>query len=277
MPRLEEIIETEQDAASERFNDVASKWDQQPSTVSATDAMSVTIKEMKWYSCIKKEKGNRIRAMDFGCGTGLLTYKILDPDVFHEIVGVDVAEGMINTFERKIKASKLNRDDDIKMSAICKDLSKIDLERINSIVGSKLDPKEDKDNKGFDLVYTLLAFHHIETPEKLLNEILKGKYLNPGGRIVVMDYENDKTKQIFHPVHLKVGQHYEHDGFSEAEVYNWFERGNNDDSKRKWNLETLEITKVPYLAPVDPDFLDLVPKRKAETYNLLVATCCTVA
>ena len=41
--------------------------------------------------------------MDFGCGTGLLVSKIIDPDIFNEIVGVDVADGMIEVFQEKIK------------------------------------------------------------------------------------------------------------------------------------------------------------------------------
>ena len=40
-----------------------------------------------------------------------------------------------------------------------------------------------------------------------------------------MDYEHEPEKQIFHPVHLIKGEHYEHDGFVEKEVRNWFEKG----------------------------------------------------
>ena len=131
-------------------------------------------------------------------------------------------------------------------------------------------------SKGFDILYTLLAFHHIKNPEQMLNEVLKEKFLNNGGRIIVMDYEYDDTKQIFHPAHLKVGEHYEHDGFSEGEVRGWFEKSNECNCKVRWDLATFEVTKVPFLAPVDPDFLDLIPKVNEETYNIIIATCCTV-
>ena len=127
---------------------------------------------------------------------------------------------------------------------------------------------------GFDVLYTLLAFHHIKDPEKMMNDVIKNKYLNHGGRIIVMDYEHDDTKQVFHPVHIKIGEHYEHDGFSKAQLREWFEKGNKS-STLKWDLDTLEIFKVPFLFPVDPDDCNLVPKRIEETYNIIVATCCT--
>ena len=90
----------EKDAASDRFNDEASKWDQRPTIVSVTEAISTAIKKMNWYTSTKEGKSNRVRAMDFGCGTGFLTYQILDPNVFQEVVGVDVADGMIDAFRK---------------------------------------------------------------------------------------------------------------------------------------------------------------------------------
>ena len=95
--------EDENNAASERFNDEASKWDQRPTIISVTEAVSTAMKKMNWYTSTKLGKTNRMRAMDFGCGTGFLSYKILDPEVFQELVGVDVAEGMINVFNQKIR------------------------------------------------------------------------------------------------------------------------------------------------------------------------------
>ena len=96
-------VDGENDAASERFNDEAAKWDKRPTIISVTEAVSTAIKKMKWYKSTKEGKSDRIRAMDFGCGTGFLTYNILDPEVFQEVVGVDVAEGMIEAFRQKIR------------------------------------------------------------------------------------------------------------------------------------------------------------------------------
>ena len=106
LPRDNEVAESETDAASGRFNDLASKWDQRPSTISVTNAVSAAIQKMKWYVTIKGGMAPRVRAMDFGCGTGLLTHNILDTDVFYEVVGVDVADEMIKAFQQKIKGNQ---------------------------------------------------------------------------------------------------------------------------------------------------------------------------
>ena len=126
------------DLASERFNDVAAQWDQKPSTVSCTNKMSESIKEMKWYQEIKQDKKKLLRAMDFGCGTGLLASKIMDSDIFSEIVGVDVAEGMIGVFQEKIRRKKF---EGIKTSAICMDLRLLQYIRneISAVEGLFLD------------------------------------------------------------------------------------------------------------------------------------------
>lgn len=224
---------------------------------------------MSWYLKVKKDKKTSLRAMDFGCGTGLLVSKIIDPDIFDEIVGVDVADGMIEVFQEKIKRKDFG---EIKMAAKSIDLSEINLKQLNSSITTDVKNLD----TGFDLIFALLAFHHLKTPETMLNQVLKDNYLNPGGRILIMDYERDPKKQIFHPIHLINGEHYEHDGFTEKIVRDWFEKGNTmEGTERKWDLDTLTITKVPFLCPVDPVWFNIVPKRVEETYNMLMITCCT--
>ena len=99
--------------------------------------------------------------------------------------------------------------------------SEIDLKQLNSSITTDVKNLD----TGFDLIFALLAFHHLKTPETMLNQVLKDNYLNPGGRILIMDYERDPKKQIFHPIHLINGEHYEHDGFTEKIVRDWFEKG----------------------------------------------------
>ena len=120
------------DLASERFNEVAAQWDQKPSTVACTNKMAEAIKEMNWYSMAKSGKSS-MRAMDFGCGTGLLASKIFDSDIFSEIVGVDVAEGMIEVFQEKIRRKNF---EGINAAAICMDLRLLQSIRFE-ILGTK--------------------------------------------------------------------------------------------------------------------------------------------
>ena len=166
------------DAATDHFSDVAAQWDQKPSTISFTNAISENIKKMDWYLSMKnKEKSEKklLRAMDFGCGTGFLSTKILDPEIFDEIIGVDVADGMIEAFQEKIRIMKSK----VKMAAICSDLGQINLQTLNSTISSIY--KENVNaKKEFDIIYTMLAFHHLKNPEEMLNQVLKEIYLNPG-------------------------------------------------------------------------------------------------
>ena len=75
-------------------------------------------------------------------------------------------------------------------------------EEVNRLAG-------DAPDAWFDVVYSLLAFHHLPYPCRTINQVLKDQYLREtGGRVVIMDYEQDPNKQIFHPVHLKKGQAY---------------------------------------------------------------------
>merc|ERR1711992_47507 len=120
------------------------------------------------------------------------------------------------------------------MDAICTDLSQTNASGVKNL------------DSGFDLIYALLAFHHLKNPETMLNKYLKENYLNPGGRVLIMDYEQDPTKQIFHPIHLIKGEHYEYDGFIQEEIIDWFKKGNLGNSLKKWDLETLNISKVPF-------------------------------
>ena len=109
---------------------------------------------------------------------------------------MDVAEGMIRAFQQKLQRGQIPSE--AKVSAQLADLDQIDLATLNGMTGGG---KEKED--GFDLIYSLLAFHHIPDPCRMLNGVLKDKFLKQGGRIVLMDYEQDPDKQIFHPVHLK--------------------------------------------------------------------------
>ena len=91
-----------ENSATVRFNQVSNKWDLKPSTVKVTAAVSEAIQDSDWY-----KQSNGIRAMDFGCGTGYLTQKIMSPEVFREIVGVDLAPGMITAFQEKLDSGIL--------------------------------------------------------------------------------------------------------------------------------------------------------------------------
>ena len=114
------------DEASVRFNEVSSQRDLKPSTVAATEAALGALKAMDWFVDAKAAAGGRLlRAMDFGCGTGLLTQKVADPDVFAAVVGVDVAQGMVDAFKGKVASS--GRIESVKVAPLTVDLAQTDL------------------------------------------------------------------------------------------------------------------------------------------------------
>ena len=114
------------DEASVRFNEVSSQWDTKPSTLAATEAASSSLRSMDWY--VKAAAGGGLRAMDFGCGTGLLTKRVIagSDGVFSRgVVGVDVAEGMVDAFKDKLEGR--GHINSVKVTPIAIDLAQTNL------------------------------------------------------------------------------------------------------------------------------------------------------
>merc|ERR1719494_1521331 len=96
--------------------------------------------------------------MDFGCGTGYLTQKIINPDVFREIVGVDLALGMIEAFQEKLVSGVVDTAR-TKVSALCVDLGEMDAISLKNMTKSS-----EKSGERFDVIYSLLTLHHVPNP-----------------------------------------------------------------------------------------------------------------
>lgn len=81
------------------FDKEAAQWDANPGRVKLANEVA---------DAIIKEAGltREMTALDFGCGTGLVTLR-LQPLV-KSITGVDSSPGMINALEEKIEAQKLS-------------------------------------------------------------------------------------------------------------------------------------------------------------------------
>ncbi|SNZ03200.1 Methyltransferase domain-containing protein [Persephonella hydrogeniphila] len=131
------------------------------------------------------------KVLDIGAGTGNVDV-FLSPYV-KEIVALDLSEGMLDVFRKKIK------DKGIKNIRIYKkDLF-----------------SEDLQEKDFDLIITSMTFHHLDNPEESLKHLKK--YLKKGGYIAVIDlYKEDGT---FHSDNTDV----KHFGFDEKDIEKWLE------------------------------------------------------
>ncbi|HEX9062289.1 MAG TPA: class I SAM-dependent methyltransferase [Clostridia bacterium] len=95
-----------------------------------------------------------LRALEFGCGTGLVSFNLADK--FNHITLIDTSEGMIDKLNQKIQDSNTKN-----MNAFCMDING----------GSKLNDK-------YDVIYTSMALHHTQdinlTLERLY-ELLNAK------------------------------------------------------------------------------------------------------
>lgn len=125
-------------------------------------------------------------AMEFGCGTGILSVQM--KDVFQEITLVDTSKGMIDVLKEKIEANKLNHFHPLLIDLLADPLPKVH----------------------FDVIYTLMTMHHIRDIESILD--IFHQLLNPGAYFCMADLV--KEDGSFHNDPDFDG----HNGFDRAEL-----------------------------------------------------------
>lgn len=113
--------------------------------------------------------GNKINnnAMEFGCGTGLITFNLKNK--FKDIMMVDNSAGMIEEVNKKIKNQNANN-----IRTWCGDIYEID------------------DKNKYDVIYTSMTLHHIVNINKLLEKLYS--LLSLEGELYIVDLvEEDGT------------------------------------------------------------------------------------
>ncbi len=136
----------------------------------------------------KKEK---VRILDIGFGTGILTKKLYDDG--YEIYGIDFSQKMIEIAKEKMPLANLIKYD-----------------------FSKGLPEEIKDNS-FDYIISTYAMHHLEDEEK--NEFIEKleNYLNKGGKIIIGDIAF-KTRELLEKCKADYNEYWD-----DEEIYFVFE------------------------------------------------------
>ncbi len=114
--------------------------------------------------------GIKLSAMEFGCGTGLISFNLHDK--LKEITLVDSSEGMIDVLNTKIKNYQINN------MYPCL----IDLQKENTL------------NKTFDLIYHSMVLHHIPDSKAIMKAFYQ--LLNHDGILCIVDL--DKEDGSFH-------------------------------------------------------------------------------
>ncbi|WP_291565876.1 MULTISPECIES: class I SAM-dependent methyltransferase [unclassified Clostridium] len=118
---------------------------------------------------IDKWLGDKINnnAMEFGCGTGLITFNLKNK--FKDIMMVDNSAGMIEEVNKKIKNQNVNN-----IRTWCGDIDEID-----------------EKNK-YDVIYTSMTLHHIVNISKVLEKL--HSLLSLEGELYIVDLvEEDGT------------------------------------------------------------------------------------
>ncbi|MBE6059406.1 MAG: class I SAM-dependent methyltransferase [Clostridium sulfidigenes] len=106
------------------------------------------------------DKNNNLKALEFGCGTGLISENLTHR--FSDILMMDLSEGMIEQLKLKIEKNEIKN-----MKTWCGDLFQFN------------------DNEKFDVIYTSMVFHHIEDLPKVTKKL--HELLNKDGKLVVVD------------------------------------------------------------------------------------------
>jgi len=143
------------------FDAAAASWDENPGRVKVADDIAKAIRET-----VKPQPG--WEALDFGCGTGLLTLR-LRPSV-HGITGVDTSRGMLDVLEAKVAQQKLAN-----VKTLLADLEK----------GDTLDGQ-------YDLVASSMTFHHVKEIGPVVATL--AGVLKPGGVLAIADLDSDEGK-----------------------------------------------------------------------------------
>ena len=143
------------------FDQEAANWDQVPGRAKvAHDIAQSMIKEITLMPDMD--------VLDFGCGTGLLTFA-LQPFV-RSITGVDSSSGMLDVFQTKIKEQHLSN---VKANYL-------DLDKGEVLTGS------------YHLIVSSMTLHHVKNISPLLKQFYS--ILLPAGLLAIADLDLDDGK-----------------------------------------------------------------------------------
>lgn len=168
---------------SSNFDQKAAQWDDDPVRAKlGNDVADSFIRELN--------PSIDMDALDFGCGTGLVTLRLRP--LVRQITGVDSSKGMLAVLERKIKTQGLGN---VRTQFV-------DFERGDLPQGA------------YDLIVSSMTLHHVPEPAPLIRHLTS--LLRPGGSLCIADL--DAEDGSFHPDNTGV----HHSGFDRNAVAHWF-------------------------------------------------------
>ena len=146
-------------SAQERdFDKEAASWDQEPGRIKlANDVARAIQDEIRITPAMD--------ALDFGCGTGLLTLQM--QPLVRTITGVDSSQGMLDVLRSKVQD---------------RDLTNVRIQLRDLARGDRLEGR-------YHLILSSMTLHHIREIGPLIQEFSKA--LLPGGYLCIADLDPD--------------------------------------------------------------------------------------
>jgi len=164
----------------ERFDTKAKEWDNNPDKSKRAKTFAIEIVDY-----IKPNKTKN--ALEFGCGTGLLSFEL--KDAFNTITLVDTSEGMIDVLMEKIE--------------------KQGIKNFKPLLANLL--IENTDIADIDVIYTLMTLHHISELDMAFKTF--HSILNNNGYLCIADLVEEDGS--FHAPELNFDGH---NGFNRKEL-----------------------------------------------------------
>jgi 2-polyprenyl-3-methyl-5-hydroxy-6-metoxy-1,4-benzoquinol methylase len=153
------------------FDKEAAQWDEHPVRIRLANDVCSAISA-------NAPLNTAMNALDFGCGTGLLTLRLAPLVRF--ITGIDSSRGMVDILRAKIAKQNLANVDGLLL----------DLDAGDTLTGN------------YDTIVSSMTFHHIEKIAPVLNHF--HRCLSPGGYLCIADLDpeyglfHDDSKTVFH-------------------------------------------------------------------------------
>ncbi|MGE4290015.1 MAG: class I SAM-dependent methyltransferase [Salinivirgaceae bacterium] len=154
------------------FDAVAQNWDSDPQKVERAQILAQYIANFV-------QGKNLNQALEFGCGTGLLSYYL--KETFPIIDLADTSEGMLAVLKQKIADESLAH--------------------FNPLL---LKPSQYFEPATYDMVYSLMTLHHIENPDHAFHDFYR--MLKPEGYLCIADlvkedgdfHNSEDSKHVHH-------------------------------------------------------------------------------
>ena len=162
------------------FDEQALVWDNDPKKI---ERAKIVAREIIDFI----QPNQKLRALEFGCGTGLLSFELKNS--FKRITLTDNSEGMITVLLEKIQTTGVKNFDPILIDLL---------------------EDEIKISK-HDVVYTLMTLHHMTDISRILKTF--NSILNPNGYLCIADLVKEDGS-----FHANGGDFNGHNGFDRKEL-----------------------------------------------------------